>query len=112
RNADPFALPDRVVDDSAMPAEHPAIDMDDVAWLGGARTQTLDHLRVASGWHEADVLAVRLLRHGEPEVARELPRLVLLEGAKREAQEAELLARGGEQEIALVALFVCGAIKL
>ena len=95
-----------------MAAEHPAVDMDDIAGLRSARTQALDHLRIAPGGHEADILAVRLLRHRQSEVSGELARLVLLEAAEREAQKAELLARGGEQEIALVALLVGGAVKL
>src|ERR687892_485289 len=110
-NADPLPLADGVIDDAVVPPEHPAVDMDDVAGLSGSGTQTLDHLRIAAGRHEADVLAVRLLRHGEPKVARELPRRLLLERAERETQKVELLPPGGEQEIALIALLVGGAIK-
>ena len=69
-------------------------------------------LRVAAGGHEADVLAVGLRRRRQPEVAGELARRVLLQIAKREAQEAELLARGREQEIALVALGIAAPVKL
>ncbi len=39
RDADAAALADGVVDDALMAAEHPAIDMDDVARLAGARLQ-------------------------------------------------------------------------
>src|SRR5262249_41072823 len=53
RHADPFALTDRVIDDAAVAAEHPSIDVDDIAGLGGARAQALDHLRVPPGRHEA-----------------------------------------------------------
>src|SRR5262249_16817527 len=77
RHADPFALTDRVIDDAAVAAEHPSIDVDDIAGLGGARAQALDHLRVAPGRHEADILAVGLLGDSKPEVARKLARLVL-----------------------------------
>ena len=43
---------------------------------------------------------------------REPPRLLLGPVAEREAQERELLLRGGEQEIALIALLVFGAVQL
>src|SRR5689334_12770057 len=95
-----------------MAAEHASIDMDDIAGLGGARAQALDHLRVAPGRHEADVLAVGLLSHGKPEIAGKLARLVLVAIAQGEAQERELPGRSGEQKIALVALLVSSAIEL
>ena len=69
-------------------------------------------LGVAAGRNEADVLAVGLRRRRQPELAGELTRRVLLEIAKREAQEAELLPRGREQEIALIALGVAPPVKL
>ena len=112
RHANPLPLADRVIDDPAMAAENPAVDMDDVPRLGGSRAQALDHFRVAPGGHETDVLAVRLLRHFEAEVSCQLARRILVERAEREPQEGKLLARGGEQEIALVALLVGGAVKL
>jgi hypothetical protein len=51
------------------------------------------------------------LRHFETEIARKLACLGLGLIAKREAQKVELRARGGEQEIALVAAFLAGAIE-
>ena len=69
-------------------------------------------LGIAAGRHEADVLAVGLRRGRQPELAGELARRVLLEIAKREAQEAELLPRGREQEIALIALGIAPPVKL
>ncbi len=60
-----------------MAAEHAAVDMDDVARLGRARAQALDHLRIAPGRHEADVLAVGLIGDRQPEIARELTRRLL-----------------------------------
>src|SRR3990170_2513195 len=95
-----------------MAAEHAAIDMDDVAGLRGAGTQALDDLRVTPGGYETDVLAVGLFRHFEPEVSCQLARLALVKPPEREAKEGKLLARGGEQKIALVALLVGGAVKL
>ena len=49
---------------------------------------------------------------GSPNSRASLRVVVLLEIAERKAQEAELLARGREQEIALVALGVAAAVKL
>ncbi len=47
----------------------------------------------------------------EPELARERAHLRLRQAAERKAQAPQLLARGGEQEIALVALGIGGAIE-
>ena len=47
----------------------------------------------------------------ECELARKLARLRLGPLAERKAQQLELLARGGEQEIALVALVFAGAVE-
>ena len=79
--------------------------------FGGARLQPLDHIGVVPGRHEADVLAVVLVGDRQPELARKLARLGLGALAEREAQHVELLARGAEQEIALVALFLARAEK-
>ena len=87
--------------------------MHDVARLGGAGTQPLDHLGIAPGRHEADVLAVRLVRHRQPVARRERPRRGLRrEPAQGEAQVGELRRRGREQEVALVARRVGGAVQL
>ena len=99
------------MDDAVVAAEHAAVEIDDVAGLGGARPQPLDHLGVAPGRHEADVLAVVLVGDRKIEAARQLARLGLGAVAERKAQRIELLARGGEQEIALVALGFAGAVE-
>ncbi len=52
------------------------------------------------------------MRDGKAEFGGELARLLLAQIAERKAQEGELLARGAEQEIALVALGVGGAHQL
>ena len=85
-DADAAPLADGEMDDAGMAAEHPPVDMDDVAGLGGARLQPLDHVGIAAARHEADVLAVVLLRDGEPELARRLARvsaLVMAPSGKR-----------------------------
>ena len=68
------------------------------------RLQAADDVGVAPGRHEADVLAVLLVGDFETEAPRQFARLRLGHVAEREAQEIELLARGREQEIALVAI--------
>src|SRR4029077_11932374 len=112
RNADPTPLADRVIDDAVMTTKHPAIGMDDIAGLRRTRAQPLDDLRVAASRHEADVLAIRFLRRHQPKFARDISRLLFGQIAKREAQEVELLEWRGEQEIALVALLVLGAVEI
>ena len=76
-----------------------------------AGLQPLDDVGVAAGRHEADVLAVVLVgdRKAELRASSRVSALVVL--AEREAQDVELLARGAEQEIALVALFLARAVK-
>ena len=91
--------------------EHLAGAIDDVARLGRARLEPLDHLGVAAGRHEADVLAVVLVGDRQAEAAREFAGLGLAALAERKPQQIELLARGGEQEIALVALFLARPVE-
>src|SRR5438876_3408079 len=111
RDAEPAPLADGEMNDAGMPPEPVAVEIDDVARLGRARLEPLDHLGVAAGRHEADVLAVVLVGDREPEPARELAGLRLGLVAKGKAQRRELLARGGEQEIALVALRLAGTVE-
>ena len=63
------------------------------------------------GRHEADVLAVMLVGDRQSVMARQFTGLRLGAIAERKAQDIELLGRRAEQEIALVALFLAGAIK-
>src|ERR1039458_959030 len=111
RQAQSAALADGEMDDAGMRAQHMALEIDDLASFRRARLQALDHVRVMAGRHEADVLAVMLVGNRQPELARQFARLGLAALAEREAQQVELLARGPEQEIALVALFLARAIK-
>src|SRR5216683_4662087 len=110
-DAEPAPLADGEMDDAGMAAEHAAVEVDDVAGLGGPGLEPLDHLAVAAGRHETDVLAVVLVGDREVEPARQLARLRLGLVAEREAQEIELLAGRGEQEIALITVLLAGAIE-
>ena len=91
--------------------EHAAGEVDDLARRRRARPQPLDHVGIVAGRHEADVLAVLLVGDRKTELARQLAHARLRQAAEREAQHVELLARGGEQEIALVAVVVMRAIE-
>ena len=75
----------------------------------GIRPQPADDVGIAPGRHEADVLAVLLVGDVKAEAPRQFARLRLGHVAERKAQIIELLARGREQEIALVAIGVGGA---
>ena len=110
-DAEAASLPDGEVDDAVVAAEHTTVEIDDVAGLGGARSQPLDHVGVAAGRHETNVLAVVLVGDREGEATRELARLGLAALAQGETQHLKLLARGGEQEIALVALGIARAVE-
>ncbi len=110
-DAEPPTLADREVDDARMASEPAAFEVDDVARLGGARLEPLDHLGVAPGRHKADVLAVVLVGDREAELPRQRARLALRLVAERKPQDVELIARGGEQEIALVPLGLARAIE-
>src|SRR6185503_20042023 len=79
---------------------------------GCARAQPLDDPGVASRGHEADILAVGLRRCRQPELTGKLAGRVLLQIAERKTQKAELLSRGREQEIALIALGIAAPVKL
>src|SRR5690606_38416474 len=61
--------------------------------------------------HEADVLAVLLGRDGEAQLLGDGADLRLRQAAQRKAQIVDLLLRGGEEEIALVAVGIDGAVE-
>src|SRR5579883_1487625 len=61
RNAEAAALADGEMHDATMAAERAAGQIDDVARHSRARLEALDHVGVAAGRHEADVLAVVLV---------------------------------------------------
>ena len=60
-------LADGEMDDAVVAAEHLAVEIDDVAGRRRAGLQPLDHVGVAAGRHEADVLAVVLVGDREAE---------------------------------------------
>src|SRR5262249_59632600 len=83
-NAEPAALADGEMDDSIMAAEHAAVEIDDFARCGGARTQPFDDVGIAAARHKADILAVLLIGDREPEAARQFTRLELGAVTERE----------------------------
>ena len=99
------------MDDAVVLAEHMAVEIDDIACDRSAGLEPLDHRAVMPRRHEADVLAVVLVGDGQTEAARQFARARLAHVAQRKAQEIELLARGAEQEIALIALLLARAVE-
>ena len=102
-DADALALTDGEMGDAAMPAEHSAGFVDDIAGLAGLRAQAGDDVGVGALRHKADILAVRLVGDRQVELAGQRAGLVLGQAAERKAQEIELVAGGAVEEIALVA---------
>src|SRR3546814_9198584 len=77
-----------------------------------ARTQLLHHRGIGALRHEADVLAVRLVGDVEAEARGLAAHRVLLHATERKAQEVELAARGGEEEVALIAARIDRTVQL
>ena len=87
-----------------MLAHDAAIHVNDVTRRRGAGTQLLHDVRILARWHEADVLAVRFRRDLQAQRRRRASHIGLRHAAERKAQEVELVARGGEQEVGLIAV--------
>src|SRR3546814_20607 len=77
-----------------------------------SRTQLLHHRGIGALRHEADVLAVRLVGDDEAEARGLAAHRVLLHATERKAQEVELAARGGEEEVALIAARIDRTVQL
>src|SRR5690242_11972143 len=107
----PAPLANGEMDDAVMAAEHTTLQIDDLAGPGSAGTQPFDDIGIAAVGHKTDVLAVLLVSDAKPEPARQFARLRLGAIAQGEAQQIELLACRREQEIALIALGLSGAVK-
>ena len=96
-----------------MVAQHPAIGMHDLPRFGRAGAQFFDNRCVVAVWHEADVLTVGFVGHRQPVFGRQPAGVFLaLQMAQRKAQVIELFLGGGEQEIALIARRIGGAMQL
>ena len=93
-DAEAAALADGVADDALVAAEHAAVEVDDLAGLGGAGPQLLDHRGIGAVRHEADVLAVGLVGHRQPVARRERPRLGLRAPGRRAGSAGSRAARG------------------
>src|SRR3546814_17750460 len=89
-----------------------AVEVHDLAGIGRARTQLLHHRGIGALRHEADVLAVRLVGDDEAEARGLAAHRVLLHATERKAQEVELAARGGEEEVALIAARIDRTVQL
>ena len=102
RNTNAAALADRIMDNAFMAPEHTAIDMDDIAGVGGFRLQLGNNIGIFALRHKADVLAVLLIGNGQAEFLGNGAGFRLGQAAEREAQIIDLFLRGGEKEVALV----------
>src|SRR5579871_1676211 len=105
-DAEPSPLADREMRNALMPAQHAAVEIDDIARLKRVRPQAADDIGIAAGRHEADILAVVLVSNRQPKPPRQLPHLTLGHITERKAQMIELLTRRRKQEIALIAVGV------
>src|SRR3954454_5148360 len=103
------SLADREMHDALMSADGASIKIDDLARLERIRPQSADDVCIAAGRHEANILAVLLIRDRQIEAPCQFSRLRFGQVAQRKAQIVELFARGREQEVALVAIGVGGA---
>src|ERR1700712_3782501 len=101
-NAQPLALADGEMNDAPMPADDFAAEIDDIAGLDRAGPEPADDVGIAPGRYEADILAVLLVGDFKLKTPRQVAHLGLAHVAERKAQIIELLARGREQEVALV----------
>src|SRR3546814_2024060 len=93
----------REVDEPAMAAKHPPLQVDDLAGVIGFRTELPDNGRIIAARYEADILAVGLGSHAQAMLLRQRSNLALFHPAERKPQIIELPRRGGEKKIALVA---------
>ena len=73
------------------------------------RCSFVDQRRPLAFRHEADVLAVGLVGDLQPQLPGDVAHLGLFDAGQGKAQEIELVARRGEQEIALVAVKIGAA---
>src|SRR5579864_704262 len=97
-----------------MPLRWPTVKWMTPPWGPSTRpaSSTMSPGSAAPGRHEANVLAVGLLRDRQREACCECAGFILTEFAERETQEVELLARRAIKEIALVATGISGAMQL
>ena len=99
------------MNDAVVAADHATLQIDDLAGLDRLGPELLHDSGVVAAGHEADVLAVGLLRHRQVEALGQRPRLALGQMAERKAQVVELLLRRAEQEVALIACRIGAAMQ-
>src|SRR5688572_22131992 len=96
------------MDDAAMTAENPAVDMNNLAGPDRIGLEALDQLAVATLRDEADILTVGLVGDHKTEVAGQDSRFRLVALAERKTQHGELVRRRRVEEVALVTIGVGG----
>ena len=101
--AQTLALPDRIVDQTFMGADGMPLQIHESAGLrSGSASVPLHDLRIIAVRHEADVLAVRLIRVHKAVLRRDAPRLLLCIFPQGEQRVRQLLLSEAVQHIALV----------
>jgi len=96
-----------------MVAQHPACHVHDLSGVCRSGPQLFDHGGVISIGNKADILTVRLVGHRQAVARRKCPGFRLAgQPAQRKAQVRQLLCRGREQEIALVAVCIRSPVQL
>src|SRR5258706_8435778 len=103
RDAQALSLSHSEIDDAIMRSEYASIGVHDLARFPAFRPQLANDRGVVAGGNEANILAVRLRRHGKFEFGRQGARFGLRQIAERKAQKIELFLCRCKQEIALVA---------
>ena len=102
RDAEAFALADRVERHALVMAEHMALLVDDIAWMQAGGILRAQVGLVVIMRHEADLLAVRLVGDGQLVALRHLARLHLRVVAERHQEVRERLLVEVVERIRLV----------
>src|SRR3546814_1928186 len=89
-DVDSATLAHREVDEPAMAAKHPPLQVDDFAGVIGFRTELPDNGRIIAARYEADILAVGLGSHAQAMLLRQRSNLALFHPAEIGRAQSEL----------------------
>src|SRR3546814_17626962 len=85
-DVDSATLAHREVDEPAMAAKHPPLQVDDLAGVIGFRTELPDNGRIIAARYEADILAVGLGSHAQAMLLRHRSQIRRQSCRERECQ--------------------------
>ena len=97
------SLPDGIMDQALVPAQLSPLKIDNRAIAVRFGPNLANDRCIVTLRHEANILTVRLVRNNEPQFLRNRPHLRLGHSTQWKAQIRELLDRGCEKEVTLVA---------